>query len=100
MAKKEIKSFVERQGSKLTIPLPTDFCIKNNIHDGTEILVAQTMPNVFEFRVIGQKSEKIKCEICGKSTAKYTCTLCATFACPNCFWELGKLCKKCMKKKK
>lgn len=51
----------------------------------------------FEVEVVPQGKAGL-CELCKQKSATRTCINCKREVCVTCYWELGGLCKGCMKK--
>jgi late competence protein required for DNA uptake (superfamily II DNA/RNA helicase) len=98
MSIKEIKTKLVKHNDGLAIILTPEFTDGTLFTDGADISVTRS-GNKLQIKLEDLESKKISCQLCGQHHGKYTCTLCGTIACPNCFWELGRLCKKCMSKK-
>jgi hypothetical protein len=97
MGSSKITTKIIQTDSGLALLLPDEIVADAPIEEGTEISITKTKPNTFEFKIEGLEEAKVSCQICGQSSGKYTCQICGIVACPNCFWELGKLCKNCIK---
>jgi hypothetical protein len=100
MSNKELYTKIVKMGDGLVVPLTDEFVDGTLIAEGVEVSITQKKPNTFQIVLENLGEMKVSCQICGQNNGKYTCTMCGMVACPNCFWELGGLCRKCMKKQK
>ncbi len=97
MGSRKITTKIIRTDNGFALLLPDEIISDTPLEEGSKISISRTKPNTFELKLEGLEEGKVSCQICGQSSGKYTCQLCGIVACPNCFWELGKLCKNCMK---
>ena len=98
MALNEIKTEVIKLGNNFAIPLPIAFCEGVNLQEGTALRVISKQGKL-EIQITDVEDKVKTCQICDSRPGKYTCSICGTFACSNCFWEFGQLCNNCTKRK-
>jgi hypothetical protein len=99
MSQNEMKTKLRKTKNGLAVVLSPEFMEDTLLDAGMEVSVTKKGPNKFLMRILDLEEKHLPCQICGQHQGKHTCTICGSLACVNCFWELGMLCKKCMKMK-
>ena len=94
-----MKSQLVKHKNGLAIILTPEFIEDTLLEAGMEVSITKKGFNKFQVKILDLENKQLPCQICGQHHGKHICTICGSLACVNCFWELGMLCKRCMKQK-
>ena len=95
MVKKEIYSRVVKLGDGLAFSIPPEMYTDTTLEEGKDIRIVINERGNLEAQVNKVIKKEVKCRVCTINLAKYQCTLCKAWVCPDCFMKWGGLCKNC-----
>ena len=102
MAEEQTKRYkikLKQTGNIARVVIPIEILAATKLADQDPLIVFVNEKGNIELEPEEKKEGAAKCMVCNKLAAKHKCINCGRLACSNCFWELGGLCRKCVKTK-